>query len=97
MDDSLGGDEIVVGPGTYVESIDLGGKPITLRSADPSDPAVVAATVLTIESERVVRCVSGEGPDTVLAGVTIIGPGVAACCAREAARRSRTVASRTVS
>ncbi|MHC4908811.1 MAG: LamG-like jellyroll fold domain-containing protein [Planctomycetota bacterium] len=75
IDAAVDGDEIVLFPGVYTASIDFNGKAIIVRGSDPSDPQVVAETVLTSDSGRVVRCVSGEGPETVLAGLTIIGPG----------------------
>ncbi len=62
------GDEIVVCPGTYNESIDLMGKAITLRSAHGPEVTTIVGT-----GGSVVRCVSGEGPDTVLRGFTITG------------------------
>ena len=69
------GDHVVVAHGTYCESIDFMGKAITVRSNDPTDPAVVAATIIDgggVEF-HVVKCVTGEGPDTVLNGFTITG------------------------
>ncbi len=47
IDAAVDGDEVVVAAGTYRELIDMSGKAITLRSTDPSDPSVVAATVLS--------------------------------------------------
>ncbi len=66
------GDEIVVDPDTYFERINLLGKAITLRSTAPTDPAVVAATIIdggTVGS--VVTCATGETPATVIDGFTI--------------------------
>ncbi|MHC4990841.1 MAG: hypothetical protein ACYTGC_07650, partial [Planctomycetota bacterium] len=66
------GDEIIVHPGTYYESIDLLGLAITVRSTDPNDPDVVAATVIDGGATFVVvLCGTGEGSDTVLSGLTI--------------------------
>lgn len=66
------GDEIVVCPGTYVEHIDFHGKAVTLRSSDPQDPSVVAATIIQGDgTNHVVTFDENEGPDTVLAGFTI--------------------------
>jgi hypothetical protein len=71
---TLDGDEIVLAPGTYVETIDLRGRALTLRSTNPDDPAVVAATILDGGGMgTVVSCFSGEGPGTVLAGLTVRG------------------------
>jgi hypothetical protein len=67
-------DAIVVAPGTYLESIDFLGKAVTVRSLDPQDAAVVAATIIDGTGHaHVVRCVSGEGPASVLSGFTITG------------------------
>jgi len=47
IDDANSGDTIEVDKGTYYENIVLNGKSsITLQCSDPSDPAVVAATVI---------------------------------------------------
>jgi hypothetical protein len=63
------GDEIVVAPGEYFESINLLGKSITLRSADGPDVTTLHAP----GDEAVVTCEGGEGPATVLEGFTITG------------------------
>ncbi len=70
LDAAADGDEIVVGPGTYDETIDLLGKQVTLRSSDGP-----AATIIDIAgmAASVVTCTSGEGPGTVLDGFTITG------------------------
>ena len=39
-------DTVIVSPGTYRENIDSRGKSLTLRSTDPSDPSIVASTVI---------------------------------------------------
>ncbi len=71
---SVNGDEIIVAPGTYNETINLMGKAITLRSIDPNDPAVVAATIIdALGAGTVVTCNSGEGLDTVISGLAITG------------------------
>lgn len=54
------GDVIVLNPGTYAQYISFAGKDIVVRSTDPYDPAVVAATIL-----------NGGGTDSVVT----IGPG----------------------
>ena len=41
--EAMDGDEIVVAPGTYFESINLGGLSITLRSSDGPDPTIIDA------------------------------------------------------
>jgi hypothetical protein len=67
---TINGDEIVVQPGVYIESIDFLGKAITLRSAsgDPADTIIDGTG-----SSHVVQCISGEGAGTVLEGFTITG------------------------
>ncbi len=70
--DASDGDEIVVAPGLYRETVSFGGKSLTLRSEDPDDPSIVAATVID-GSARGVVFAQGEGPDCVLAGFTITG------------------------
>lgn len=94
IDDSNDGDIIILNPGIYTDkyhifwgnvNIDFQGKAITVRSIDPNDPAVVAATVIDGEAEaNRGDCIfdtceqlcgfyfrSGEGPNSVLAGLTI--------------------------
>lgn len=63
----LNGDTIVVREGTYYENIDFLGKAITVTSE-------FGAPLTVIEGDRtgpVVKFVSGEGPDSVLSGLTI--------------------------
>jgi hypothetical protein len=64
------GDEIVVAPDTYYEKINFFGKAITVRSSGGPFSTTIDATGL---SDSVVKCVSGEGPATVLEGFTIRG------------------------
>ena len=63
-----GDDIILVAPGRYDEAINFMGKAITLRSSD-------GAAVTTIDAwgkkDSVVKCISGEGPSTVLDGFTV--------------------------
>jgi predicted outer membrane repeat protein len=67
------GDVVVVSPGTYTGTINTQGKAITLRSTDPLDPVVVAATILDGEgTNRVLEVFNFERPDTVISGFTII-------------------------
>jgi predicted outer membrane repeat protein len=76
---AIAGDTIVVSPGTYVENIDFKGKAITVRSTDPNDPNVVAATVINGSNPTdpnfgsVTLFKSGEDNNSVLAGFTITG------------------------
>jgi parallel beta-helix repeat protein len=72
IQDANAGDLIVAGPGTYRETVDFGGKNLIVQSESPSDPAVVAATIIDGETESVVFS-GGEEPNCVLAGFTITG------------------------
>jgi hypothetical protein len=72
--ESEDGDDIVVPAGAHYENISLFGKAITLRSFDPSDPDVVAATILDGGGMgSTVKFCSGEGPECLLTGLTITG------------------------
>ncbi|MHC4962707.1 MAG: right-handed parallel beta-helix repeat-containing protein, partial [Planctomycetota bacterium] len=66
------GDTVTVMPGTYVENLNLLGKAITLTSTDPTDPAIVEATIIDGNKRNsVIVCSSEEGPDTFITGFTI--------------------------
>jgi hypothetical protein len=70
--DANSGDEIVIEPGVYPGIISFNGKNLTLRSTNPNDPSVVAATVIRGYDENpVVTFSSGEDANCVLAGFTI--------------------------
>lgn len=64
------GEVVEVGPGVWREAIDLRGKSILLRGREGAEKTIIDATGRT---ESVVRCVSGEGPGTVLEGLTLTG------------------------
>ncbi len=64
------GDIIVVAPGTYFETINFLGKEITLRSSDGPLVTVIDGQGM---NGSVVKCVNGEGSDTILEGFTITG------------------------
>jgi predicted outer membrane repeat protein len=55
IDDSNDGDVVIVAPGTYTgngnRELDFRGKAITVRSTDPQDPNIVAATIIDCENE----------------------------------------------
>ncbi len=66
------GDQVVVAPGTYQETIIFGGRAITVRSSD-------GAAVTTIDGQNLDRAVwmnSGESRLSVLDGFTITGGGI---------------------
>jgi hypothetical protein len=80
IDACTNGDTVIVAPGTYSGSgnrdIDFKGKAITVRSTDPSDPNIVAATVIDCNAtasnpHRGFRFASGEGRDSILEGLTV--------------------------
>jgi parallel beta-helix repeat protein len=73
IDASVGGDEILVAPGTYTGTgdwvINPLGKPITIRATGTPEE-----TILDGEGARcVVQSISGEGTDTIIEGFTIMG------------------------
>jgi len=80
IDDCVNGDEVVVEPNTYTgpgnRDIDFLGKAITVRSTDPNDPDIVAATVIDCngvlsDKHRGFYFHSGEDYNSVLSGLTI--------------------------
>lgn len=68
---SWNGDTVIVRPGTYDGSIYFNGRPITLTSMDPGDPAIVESTTLTSEGYAVVYFNFTENLDSILTGFTI--------------------------
>jgi len=72
IDNANSGDVIIIGSGTYYENINFMGKGITVRSTDPNDPDIVAATIIDgNQQDSVVIFNSGEGSNTVLSGITL--------------------------
>ncbi len=69
IDAAVNGDEIIVVPGTYFETINFLGKAIIVRSSGGPRVTIIDAQ----GAGSVVTCQSGEGPDTVLEGFTITG------------------------
>jgi len=72
---ALNDDSLILGSHTYYELVDFNGKPVWLRSTDPNDPNVVAATIIDANdtAAKVVNCGSGEGAGSILDGVTVTG------------------------
>jgi beta propeller repeat protein len=65
-------DEIVVPAGVYQEKIHFAGKSLVVRSSDPNDPAVVAATILQGDGIKATFA-EGETETCVLDGFTVTG------------------------
>ena len=82
VDAASDGDEIIVMPGTYTSTqdghvVNMLGKAVTLRSSDPSDPDVVAATIIDAEgTRRGLACFNGETSKTIISGFTITNGGI---------------------
>lgn len=70
IDAAADGDVVLVAPGVYKEIINFNGKAITLRGPAGRDRTIIDGSGLV---GVVVKCVSGEGPDTMLQGFTITG------------------------
>ena len=65
LDAASASDTIVVAPGTYRENVRITKDGIQLRSTDPTDPAVVRATVIDAQRMGSVITVTGEAEDAV--------------------------------
>ena len=79
VQDANEGDVIVAAPGTYDETVDFHGKNLLVRSEDPNDPNVVAATIVAGTTQAVVFS-GGEDANCILAGFTITGAGQGIYC-----------------
>jgi carboxypeptidase T len=76
-------DVIVVNPGVYHENISFIDKNLTLRSKDPNDPNVVAATVINIEDlyqGPVITMSGSSNGGCFFNGLTITGGRVSISC-----------------
>ncbi len=72
IDAASDGDEIIVSPGTYYENINFNGKNITLRSTNPTNPDIVARTIIDGGADgSVVTFMGSELPGCTLSGFTI--------------------------
>jgi len=81
LDDANDGDEIIVYPGTYYETIDFNGVNCILRSADPNDWVVVEATIIDANGgpNTLVTFDTSEDANAVLNGFNItnnLGTGI---------------------
>ena len=81
IDASTDGDTVIVAAGTYTgdgnRDIEFRGKAITLRSTDPNDPAIVAATIIDCngtkaDPHRGFLFRAHEGPNSIIAGLSVI-------------------------
>ncbi len=79
ISDANTGDELIAGQRSYVEQIDFLGKAVTVRSSDPTDPAIVSGTVIQNRS-TLVTFANKEGADSVLDGLTILWGDVGVSC-----------------
>jgi len=76
---AISGDTIIVAPGRYFENINFLGKAITVRSSDPNDPNIAAATIIDgncpadVNFASVVTFKNGETTASILEGFTITG------------------------
>lgn len=64
---TIDGDEIVVAPSVYFENVDYLGKDLLVRSVDPTDPDIVATTVIDGNSQDTAVTLSAG----VISGFTI--------------------------
>ena len=80
IDAACDGDEVVLTPGCYTgpgnRDLDFSGKAITVRGSEPQTRSVAAATVIDCaaseaDPHRGFTFDSGEGPDSIVAGLTI--------------------------
>jgi hypothetical protein len=70
IDRAQGDDIVLVAPGRYDEAINFNGKAITLKSEKGAAQTTIDGWN---QNDSVVKCISGEGPSTVLDGFTITG------------------------
>ncbi|MHB0945639.1 MAG: right-handed parallel beta-helix repeat-containing protein [Sedimentisphaerales bacterium] len=73
---SSNGDEVILDPNTYsgegFTDLSFGGLAITIRSTDPNDPNIVAATIINCDiATRGFVFNHSEGPNSILDGLTI--------------------------
>jgi len=64
-------DEIEVGPGTYDGTVNLRGKAVRVYSGGGAEATIIQGMSNEGDFGRVVECISGEGPGTILEGFTV--------------------------
>ena len=75
------GDEIAIGPGHYAEDIIFDDKNLIVRSTDPNDPNIIAATIITGDGEGPVVAFTEDGTSKcLLTGLTISGGTIGISC-----------------
>ena len=74
IDASVDADEIVVSPGVYVENLSFLDKDVLIRSLDPADPTIVAATVADGDSAGTVVTMNVSVQSSALAIVVVNSP-----------------------
>ncbi len=67
---AVGGDSVIVASGIYNEVVNLNGKAITLRGLNGAERTIIDGSGL---GDSVVKCINGEGADTIIDGFTITG------------------------
>jgi peptidoglycan/xylan/chitin deacetylase (PgdA/CDA1 family) len=77
INDCNDGDTVIISAGTYTDTgnrdLDFGGRAITVRSFDPKDPCIVAATIIDCQnSGRGFYFHTAETESSVVSGLTII-------------------------
>ena len=70
IDLAQGDDVVLVAPGRYNEAINFNGKAISVKSTKGASQTTIDGWNL---NDSVVKCISGEGPSTILEGFTITG------------------------
>lgn len=69
IDMTVNGDEVLVGPGTYFERIDYGGKNISIASTDGPEVTIINGQY----NGSTVSFISGETRDALFTGFTVTG------------------------
>jgi len=73
IDRAASGDTIVLAEGIYPGNISFGNKNVLVRSADPDDPAIVAATVIDGQGRYPAFIIGGQQTaDAGIAGLTLV-------------------------